>query len=306
MIISIKDNWVKVEKKHYIFLERKINSYLNDQNSLSVGPQPATVRFLKRIAHLILSVNEKDLLLAARYYDVFCKYLSSSGDAVKYFRLELTKIFDYHNFINKKNSYDAYDLCYESKTRTCPYCNHAYAFTILNDDGRGFRPTLDHFYPKDQYPHLALSLYNLVPSCSICNSSLKGEINFAKDLHLNPLFDEESITFRLEMENSKNEIPKLADLNTKDFCIDLIHDGKVKTINSMDTFILQGRYQRFIFEAVGLAKWMIYFEELKSNTQIDLTQEIDEVYAIMFDPGNYKEYMLGKLLKDVHTQFSKV
>lgn len=36
------------------------------------------------------------------------------------------------------------------------------------------RSALDHFYCRTYFPYLGLSLYNLVPSCTRCNSSLKG------------------------------------------------------------------------------------------------------------------------------------
>lgn len=36
----------------------------------------------------------------------------------------------------------------------------------------------NHFYDKGTYPYLALSFYNLIPSCSTCNSSkVKGNAN---------------------------------------------------------------------------------------------------------------------------------
>ena len=38
--------------------------------------------------------------------------------------------------------------------------------------GNGF--TLDHVFDKGKYPYFALSLFNLVPCCYICNSKLKG------------------------------------------------------------------------------------------------------------------------------------
>ncbi|MDO6434804.1 helix-hairpin-helix domain-containing protein [Flavitalea sp. BT771] len=34
--------------------------------------------------------------------------------------------------------------------------------------------TLDHLLPKGEYPHFALSLYNLIPCCYTCNSKTKG------------------------------------------------------------------------------------------------------------------------------------
>jgi hypothetical protein len=57
--------------------------------------------------------------------------------------------------------------------QTCPYCNRQYTFTINKKDLK-IRPQLDHFYPKFKYPYFALSFYNLIPSCPICNF-IKGE-----------------------------------------------------------------------------------------------------------------------------------
>ena len=58
----------------------------------------------------------------------------------------------------------------------CPYCNRTYTFTIKGKDG--VRPELDHFFPRsdDKFKHLALSFYNLVPSCPACNHTKNDEI----------------------------------------------------------------------------------------------------------------------------------
>jgi 5-methylcytosine-specific restriction endonuclease McrA len=64
--------------------------------------------------------------------------------------------------------------------KTCPYCNRSYIYTIK--DGR-IDPQLDHFYPKAKYPLFAVSLYNLIPSCAICNSAgAKGDKDTLYDL----------------------------------------------------------------------------------------------------------------------------
>ncbi len=62
----------------------------------------------------------------------------------------------------------------------CPYCNHDYILTRDPKNGVG-RAQLDHYFPKKKYPHLALSFYNLIPSCPTCNR-LKGE----EKISLNP------------------------------------------------------------------------------------------------------------------------
>jgi len=66
--------------------------------------------------------------------------------------------------------------------RTCFYCNKDF---ITNFDADKFESNkevstfqLDHFYDKGTYPYLALSFYNLIPSCPTCNSSkVKGSKN---------------------------------------------------------------------------------------------------------------------------------
>jgi len=58
----------------------------------------------------------------------------------------------------------------------CPYCNRQY-ITSYRDTSRIRHTTadLDHFYPKSIYPLFALSLFNFVPSCQICNSRMKKD-----------------------------------------------------------------------------------------------------------------------------------
>lgn len=60
--------------------------------------------------------------------------------------------------------------------KVCPYCNRIYTFTIKGK--KGVRPELDHFFPrsKNRYKHLALSFYNLIPSCPSCNHRKAAEI----------------------------------------------------------------------------------------------------------------------------------
>ena len=48
------------------------------------------------------------------------------------------------------------------------------------------KPQFDHWFAHAQYPLLGLSFYNLIPSCSICNSSAKGTTTFSLDKHIHP------------------------------------------------------------------------------------------------------------------------
>ncbi|SIT23532.1 MULTISPECIES: hypothetical protein [Chryseobacterium] len=50
---------------------------------------------------------------------------------------------------------------------TCIYCNKNYTLDL--DNLNNARAELDHWFPKETYPILALSFYNLIPSCHSCN-----------------------------------------------------------------------------------------------------------------------------------------
>lgn len=66
----------------------------------------------------------------------------------------------------------AYWLQRQLGVKVCPYCNRMYTTTLFGEEK--IRPDFDHFYPKSKYPYLAVSLFNLIPSCSMCNKR-KGD-----------------------------------------------------------------------------------------------------------------------------------
>ncbi len=63
---------------------------------------------------------------------------------------------------------------FTGRVKVCPYCNSesVYALEVV-DRQKPYLSSFDHFFPKHRYPFLALSLYNLIPSCFRCNSQLK-------------------------------------------------------------------------------------------------------------------------------------
>lgn len=63
----------------------------------------------------------------------------------------------------KKNNIE---LSKALKLTICPYCNRNF---INNRGDRESGRQFDHFYSRHEVPYFALSLYNLVPSCSVCN-----------------------------------------------------------------------------------------------------------------------------------------
>ena len=68
--------------------------------------------------------------------------------------------------------YNALQLVYDLKIVVCPYCNRNFIYNTKEEQEEGKRrrtSQMDHFYPQANFPFLALSFYNLIPSCSWCN-----------------------------------------------------------------------------------------------------------------------------------------
>ncbi len=103
-----------------------------------------------------------------------------------------------------KEFWGGYNFVKEIGLMTCPYCNRIYTNLIIGYK-KSYKPALDHFYSKSHYPYLALSLFNLIPCCNICNSNFKG----ASDIKINNLYDtgfENEYLFKYEKINESKKV----------------------------------------------------------------------------------------------------
>ena len=121
------------------------------------------------------------------------------------------------NFIrtdeNKEEiKYSSKDLVEGLGISVCPYCNRNYIklveterevkeeIEVTKEEKVKIRiDELDHFYPKKKYPFLAISFYNLIPSCKTCNQTFKKE----ELVSVNPYSKIEEFSFGLKIINSK-------------------------------------------------------------------------------------------------------
>ncbi len=230
------------------------------------------------------------------------------------FTENVERVFDYNDFLTSDKGWNAYDLCNASRTRTCPYCNQAYAFTVVRDKGGKCRPTLDHFFPKHRFPHLALSINNLIPSCYTCNSNLKHSVDFRRKKHLHPLYDSEAIHFRMigpsmvQTEDDPSGILGLIsnfDKVTRLASLILDIDPKAeKALNSARTFLLEDRYKYNLPEALAFVELHVKSRVADIKGLYDkagLTRE----KVMRFDPSDHSHSLLGKMYLDLHRQFTR-
>lgn len=99
------------------------------------------------------------------------------------------EIFQYEKF--RADQQAAHCLLRMLNVRVCPYCNRVYTVTLpskqeleMDESFKATRATFDHFYSQSQFPQLALSLFNLIPSCHWCNlnkGSSRKEIVYPYD-----------------------------------------------------------------------------------------------------------------------------
>lgn len=98
-------------------------------------------------------------------------------------------------FTNENKPYRSKDLVNNLGIKVCPYCNR----NFIRPAGERRIDELDHFYPKSKYPFLALSFYNLIPSCKTCNQTFKKE----KIISVNPYAAGCKAKFKLKINNTK-------------------------------------------------------------------------------------------------------
>ncbi len=138
---------------------------------------------------------------------------------------DFSKIKMHRTKKENRNKPDIYVLVSMMGVQVCPYCNRQYTSTVV-DGERQVRPQLDHFRNKKDYPHLALCINNLIPSCAVCNL-LKHD----NDLNMLYPYDEgidNSYLFRAEMD--KKDIVSLL-TGTEDaknkFVLELTKNNKI-------------------------------------------------------------------------------
>lgn len=87
---------------------------------------------------------------------------------------DASSVFNYTSFFG--TNYDiAHELAKYLDCNVCVYCGRIYTNTVIKNGKCIIHPTFDHFFPKGEYPLLALSFFNLIPSCYNCNCTTKGQ-----------------------------------------------------------------------------------------------------------------------------------
>lgn len=203
-------------------LEFKMLKYFHDHLDKIVLAPPLEIREIQSdfINHFSLDLNNNQHKIQ-----------------FKRFKERMEKYFN--SFFQRKITISGVEYAYgrwftkSMNIKVCPYCNHNYIFTINVEKKENVsnkissRPQLDHYLPKAIYPILALSIYNLIPSCAVCNN-IKGEKEFS--FYPYDHISEEKVMFKIKSEGNNNPSQWITGAGKTE--IELEHYNETNTLNS--------------------------------------------------------------------------
>jgi hypothetical protein len=243
------------------------------------------------------------------FYDI-CR------EEFKYIDFLLPHIFDYDEWFAKlehKDSWEPYKLTKGLGLNACPYCNRSYIYTISKLNGKKVaRPQLDHFLPKSKHRLLALSFFNLIPSCSICNSSIKGAVSTGYDSHISPYqvnLKHSMIRFTYNPKTYEASIGASSDLD-----VTAVYNGdpadnnlKKKVQGNIDLFCLNDLYSKHadVVEEIIRKRRESNDEYIKmiQTAFPSLALSFEDAYRLaygnFFNESEFHKRPLAKLTKDI-------
>ena len=291
-----------------IFL--KINGLFEGINESNLDQiDKKCLKYIKDNLKDILKANNNELKEYIKYFQE--NYPNSIGvenqkkeEWHQLYKIIRDEIFEkeYNNW-GKRKTYGSYKFVETLDLKTCPYCNRNYTFIVDEESGK-LRPELDHFYPKSIYPFLAMSFYNLIPSCPICNHTKSSKVS---ENLINP-YDIKDDDFKFTY---KPTDISFSQIESKKYDMDSFEIEFKKKNENINIFKLDELYKQHKDIVVDLLMKKAYYpksyiEELEKS--FGFTK--DEIYRYLLN--NYKKEEdlhkrpLSKLIKDISEELDLI
>ena len=240
-------------------------------------------------------------------HDDFRSYIDNElFSFIKVMNEELKLFFKYDTYISSIRA----SLLNAMGLEICPYCNEA---LIHNLSDRSYAD-LDHFYSQSNFPLFTLSFSNFVPSCSICNRTLKTS---SVTRIINPKIESFGDTARFRI-NDAIELLRYNDVNVDISIDENIENAALEKINgSIDMFDLIDRYNHSDIKKIARN----YFEKAQTDLNDNYKRSIGKikpkvlsmsekeyiqyVFEIDFDETNVLNNRLGKFRLDLINQLTR-
>jgi len=193
--------------------------------------------------------------------------------------------------------------------RVCPYCNRQYTFTLGNE---GIRPQFDHFFPKSLFPYLSISLYNLIPSCSICNSKKQALDTHEDDIYY-PYEDEFSNDVVFQTKFIDNDFLYWTGISDN-FNIELVcrnekHKSKIANVKKvLKIELLYRQHKDYVRDIIRNA---IIYNDSRIDELIEQfpdlfhsrNEVINSVFMSNINSEDWGKRPLSKLTHDIYAEF---
>lgn len=263
--------------------------------------------YFKKNFDIIVKAGETELKRQVTNYNRRAKRTTAKGrDEFKVLMVDLYEKFTQSDYCGVAMSHIFFG---KLNVKTCPYCNRQYTFTLDEKEAKA-APEYDHFYDKSDYPLLAVSFYNLVPSCHVCNH-VKGK---KKTVKVNPYFRGfESKFYLYDKKDKGKRLNALEILSQKDGNLELrktddtessADKGNIKAFGLKSLYAMHDDYVKDIIEKAAAydktSRKLIADTFQKRGYTPD--QVFDFVWGKYLDDAQYENRPLSKLAKDLLEQ----
>lgn len=216
------------------------------------------IQSIKNRYKTIITATPDTLLRYKTHFDTLIHPDDVAHKTYKSFRDRILTAMGYEK--RRKDFYP--DYFSQLAIKTCVYCNAHLAVTIRNNKGQSkAKFQVDHYIPKNKYPGLSVSLYNLYPSCANCNHAKSTNTVGFK------LYQPHQPSFNSPFQFTLNPGVKAMFLNTRD-----INDIKFKFLEPKTTHGNSSFNDTFGIEEIY-------------RTQLDVVEELflkSEIYTLAY------------------------
>ena len=300
---ALSNEYYENAKQHFINAIEDINNLATaDKNKYD-----DLLDYLYGGTNQIIDKNLRALICGKR--DELCKIVKLLGPKkTKRKSRALPNGLNYKELTKAYDDFSKTDFCKKWALKmgitTCPYCNRIFITTL---EKKSVRPELDHYYPKSVYPYLCLSMYNLVPSCKVCNTA-KGTYDTKKKAFLYP-FEEEfgkNAVFKLQqnkklldifedkykvvvsIKTTDKDFSKKVKANDRELNLSLLYDCHHSYINKLIKL-------KRLFTKINMRSYFNTFPELFS----DFSEFRNTLFLTSLEKEKWGEAPLSKLTSDI-------
>lgn len=223
------------------------------------------------------------------------------------FLKDLLQAFNYDFYRDNKLR----DLACFLDVKSCPYCNMSY--TLFAEDGKDYKKMasifqFDHFYGEKKYPFLSMSLYNLIPSCAICNQK-KSDNPLSLNFH--PYFNginkhfyfkvNDTLSLLLGAKKDKVNVGIELENNT------ITTQGELYYYDSMfDISLRYSRHKDIVQEVFDKAYLETYYGDSSFFNFLDDRFKKEYLYRLIYgvymDENEIEKRPMSKFVQDIRRQ----